>query len=84
MAALESSDTEALAALLESSDSVAPVAEIEYEEESVSSAAPLESEDTTEAQDTAIDDASLETLELTYFNSDSENLMVNTSMMILK
>ena len=47
----------------------------EYENESVSSAAPLESE---EPQDTTIDDASLDTQELSYLSSDSnsETIMV--------
>ena len=69
-AALESSNSAALAALLDSSDS---------------NHAPVESGDTTVAQDSTINDAPVDTLGLTYLSSDSnsEILMVNTNMVIL-
>ena len=67
LAALQSSDNEALDALLNISDDDPP----------------LESE---EPQESTIDDASLDTLELTYLNSDSDSqiLMGNTGRVIIK
>ena len=90
-AALESSNSAALAALLESSDADALLASSNAAalaallDSSDSNHAPVESGDTTVAQDSTINDAPVDTLGLTYLSSDSnsEILMVNTNMVIL-